>query len=298
MSETDPADGEATTVEWRRLSPDAVASPVVRRLPYLEVKLEHPELEPTAHGGRFVPDAVPYELDGTRRVFYWRSALAPSSAAPSDWELACASTHELVGVDALPSDGPALVTEEADGTTLVVDGTVGGDATTVRVRSYATPNVAVTDWSESGIELTVAGSDYELSAGERHRLSLPERHVEPLDGDRDSVTVTPELVVRYPGRRELHHPARGAGCRLFPSFGLDLDGVPNPLAVPTAAGELDRASLAADLGVDLSGRPYPERVLWQAFAYAAFDPHADATPSVSQLESGRVVVRPGRPRRG
>ncbi|WP_226023857.1 hypothetical protein [Halomicrobium salinisoli] len=298
MSEPGSADGAATTVEWRRLSPDAVASPVVRRLPYLEVKLEHPGLEPTARGGRFVPDAVPYELDGTPRVFYWRSALTPSSGEPSAWELTCASTHELVGVAALPSDGPALVTGAGDVTTLIVEGTVAGDATTCRVRSYDAPAVAVTDRSESGIELTVAGTDYELSAGERRRIALPEQRVEPLDGDRDPTTVAPELAVRYPGRRELHHPARGGGYRLFPSFGADLDEVANPLAVPTAAGELDHAALAADLGIDLSRRPYPERVLWQAFAYAAFDPHADGTPAVTQLESGHLVVRSERTRTG
>ncbi len=296
MSETDPADGEATTVEWRRLSPDAVASPVVRRLPYLELKLEHPELKPTAHGSRFVPDVVPYELDGTERVFYWRSALAPSSAEPSDWALACASTHDLVGVDALPADGPTLVTVDADGTTLVVDGTIGGDATTVRVGSYATPDVTVEARSESGIELSIEETGYEVSAGERRRITLAEQRVEPLAADRKPTTVAPELTVRYPGLRELHHPARDVEYRLFPSFGLDIDEVPTPLAVPTAAGELDHAALAADLGVDLSQRPYPERVLWQAFAYAAFDPHADATPSVTQLESGHVVIQSERTR--
>jgi hypothetical protein len=34
-------------------------------------------------------------------------------------------------------------------------------------------------------------------------------------------------------------------------------------------------------------------VLWQAFAYTAFDPHADATPELAQLETGHLVLRGG-----
>jgi hypothetical protein len=61
--------------------------------------------------------------------------------------------------------------------------------------------------------------------------------------------------------------------------------------VPTTAGELDDAALATAVGVELSARPYPERALWQAFAYTAFDPHADAAPALAQLPDGRIVFR-------
>lgn len=115
--------------------------------------------------------------------------------------------------------------------------------------------------------------------------------MEPSDSADGATTVTPELVVRYPGSRELHHPAPGADYRLFPSFGLELDDLPDPVPVPTTAGELDDAALATALGVDLSERPYPERVLWQAFAYTAFDPHSETTPELAQLEDGHLVVR-------
>jgi hypothetical protein len=291
MDEAATGDESRATVEWQSLAPNEVPRPVVRRLPHFELILEHPGLEPTAYGSRFFPDAVPYELDGTPRVFYWRSALGPSAGEPADWTLACATTHELVGVDSLPAAAPSLVTEGARGTTLVVDGTVAGDATTTIVESYDAPAVTL-DWArEDALLVTVDGTEQTLTPGDRRRLPCAERRVEPVDGD--PTTATPELVVRYPGRRELHHPAPGTAASLFPSFGLDLADVPNPLSVPTSAGELDDSTLATALGVDTSERPYPERVLWQAFAYTAFDPHADVTPGLAQLESGHILVREG-----
>jgi len=293
MDETTARDADPTAVEWRRLSADPIAPPVVRTLPYLECKLEHPGLEPDGHGDGFFPDAVPYELDGTARVFYWRPALDSGVGESGDWGLACATTRELVGVDSLPTAGPPLVVPGASGTELVVDGTIAGETTTCRVASYAEPDVTIEGRSESAVEVTVDGSEHAVPVGERRRIPLAERRVEGVRGDGGETEVAPELVVRYPGRRELHHPARGATYRLFPSFGLDLGAVPNPLSVPTAAGELDHDALAAELGVDPSRRPYPERVLWQAFAYTAFDPHGDATPELAQLDSGHVVVRAG-----
>lgn len=285
-------DGARTSVEWRRTPPDAVSAPIVRSLPYLELKLEHPALEPIAYGDRFFPDAVPYELGGASRVFYWRPAVAPSAAAPVNWELACATPHDFVGLDSLPADGPPLVTEGQSSTMLVVDGTIAGDTTTARVASYSVPGVSIDSRSAGEIELTVAGDDYSVLAGGRRRIGLPKQRVEPVGGDGES-TVTPELVVRFPGWRELHHPAPEATYRLFPSFDLDLDEIPNPLAVPTTTDELDDSALAAELGVDLSRRPYPERVLWQAFVYTAFDPHIEVTPELTQLETGHIVVRTG-----
>lgn len=286
------ADG-STNSSWREVPPEAVASPVIRNLPYLELKLEHPDLEPVGYGDRFFPDAVPYEYDGISRVWYWRPALAPSSDDPSTWELVCATTHELSGIDALPASVPSLVTQGTNGTTVVVDGIVGGDVTTSYVQSYTVPDVWVVRRTKTTIGLTVARNEYTINTGERRRIQLSDQRVKPVEQAGGPTTVTPELVIRYPGRRELHHPAEGTGYRLFPSFGLDLGTVPNPVPVPTAAGELDDAALAVELDVDLSNRPYPERVLWQAFAFTTFDPHDDTPPELTQLETGHIVLQRG-----
>lgn len=297
MDEETSMDDTRKMVEWRRNPPDMISDPLVRRIPYLELKLEHPGLEPTGYGEQFFPDVIPYELDGRRRIFYWRPALKPSVGNPSDWELACATTHELTGLETFPAGGPPLVTDNRDGTTLVVAGTIGGETTTRHVGSYTVPAISIDTCSDSEVELTVAGTEYSVSIGQRRRIRLDERRVEPSDEDSNPITVTPELVARYPGRRELHHPAPGATYRLFPSFGIELDEVPNPLSVPTAADELDDERLAAELGADHSQRPYPERVLWQAFAYTAFDPHSGVVPELTQLESGHIVRRTASRRR-
>ena len=269
---------------------DEVEPPLVRRLPYLEVKLEHPGLEPTSYGEGFFPDAVPYALAGSERVFYWRSAIHPAATAGS-WELVCATTGDLGGVASLPAELPPLVEADPEGTTVVVDGTVGGDATTARVRSYPTPTVRLVSATDETVRLSADGTEFAVEAGQRRRLTLPERSVEVVGEASTRRMVAPTLALRYPGRRELHHPAPGVSYHLFPSFGLDLEDVPRPLSVPTAAGELDHDALAARLGVDLSSRPYPERVLWQALAYEAFDPHADAVPTLVQLRTGHLVHR-------
>lgn len=291
MDIEESADDDLIPVEWRQISADAISSPIVQWVPYLELKLEHLDLEPGGHSDRFFPDAVPYNLDDVPRVFYWRPALTASANESEAWELACATTHELVGFDSLPVEGPSLVTVGASGTILVVDGTIAGDATTGHVASYTVPELTIDDRCDAGIELTVNGTDYSISVGERRRICLAEQCVQPIDGGSEPTTVTPELVVRYPGLRELHHPAHGATYRLFPSFGINLNEIPNPLPIPTMADELDDAALATKLGVNLSQRPYPERVLWQAFTYTAFDLHTDTTPELTQLETDHIVLR-------
>lgn len=157
-------------------------TPVAEQLRYFELKLEYPDLEPSGHGDRFFPDAIPYELDDVPRVFYRRPALAPSADEPEAWKLACATTHELVGFDSLPVDGPSLVTEGASGTTLVVDGTIAGDATTSYVASYTVPELTVDDRSETEIRSTVNGTEYSVSIGERRRIRLAEQCVQPVSG--------------------------------------------------------------------------------------------------------------------
>lgn len=279
----------ASTVEWHRIDATAVPAPLVRRVPYVEVKLEHPTLEPTGLGDQFFPDAVPCELDGSQRIFYWRGSLAESTDPGERWVAVSATTDALAGVSSLPARIGGLTTEPWTGVTLVVDGTVGGDTTTARVHSYDTPSVELAAVGDAEIELRVDGTLERVAAGERRRISLDERTVESLDGDDGPHSVTPELAVRYPGRREVHHPASGASYRLFPSFGIDLDDLSRRIDVPTAAGELDDGALADVLGVDLATRPYAERVLWQAFAYTAFDPHGGTVPALAQLRTGHIV---------
>lgn len=50
--------------------PSSVSEPAVETLPYAELKLEHPALEPDRYDESFFPSSVPYEREGTKRVFY------------------------------------------------------------------------------------------------------------------------------------------------------------------------------------------------------------------------------------
>ncbi|QCC57957.1 hypothetical protein NP511_05320 [Natrinema thermotolerans] len=283
---------ESTTpISWTRGSQDRPA-PLVERVPYVELRLEHPSLEADRFGDAFFPDAIPYEFRGERRVFYWRSVLPPDGPAPADWTGVCATTH---GLRALTADGtrsPPLWPQ--DGTTgdgaasgtdavheIIVDGTVAGDSTVAAVREYSPPAIAVRSADADAVSLETPAGSLSVPAGERTTVELSSRSVRSATGD-ETRTVTPQLRVRYPGPRTLYHPARGSDAALFPAFGLDLEALPNPVPVPTAAGELDDRGLAAALGIDLSERPYPERVLWQAVAYGAFDPHRETEPRLSQ----------------
>jgi len=91
----------------------------------------------------------------------------------------------------------------------------------------------------------------------------------------------------------VYHPAPGGNYHLFPSFGFDVDEIPNPLDVPTAWDELDHETLAETLDLDITSRPYPERVLWQAFAFTAFEPNARQSVELTQFPSGEIGVRVG-----
>lgn len=284
---------ETTDVEWEYVSHADLPEPIVRRVPYVELKLEHPDLDPSRYGESFFPDAVPYASGDDHRVFYWRPTLGAATSDPSAWAGVCATTDSLSAVTRDESHAPVLVSrqgEEREATEIVVEGTIAGDSTTTRVESYAVPDVEIRDLSGPRVELLADEEPHVVSAGERRRASLSERTVELPDRDGGPRSVGPQLVVRFPGERELHHPALGAEYRLFPSFGLELDALPASVAVPRTNGELDYAALAESLGVELSARPYPERVLWQAFAYTAFDPHADAVPRLSQFPTGHLAA--------
>ncbi|MGQ3413274.1 hypothetical protein ACT4ML_13540 [Natrinema sp. LN54] len=290
MDRSAPDSDRTTDSRWERSSGADRAEPIVERRPYVELALEHPDLEPTAYGDSFFPDAVPYALEGTHRVFYWRPALEPGSGEPSEWSGVCATTESLSPVTARASTDFDLVSRRDETTAVIVDGTIAGDSTRTLVESYAVPDVRIRALSESRLELLVDGTVVVVPAGTRRHVSIGERTVNRVDGGGGPTETSPELFVRFPGERELQHPAIGADYRLFPSFGLDLEAVPSPLAVPTANGELDYEALAASLGVDLSARPYPERVLWQAFAYTAFDPHADSVPALRQFPTGHLAL--------
>lgn len=290
MSDPVKPDGPTTAVEWAHSPAPDQPKPIVARRPSVELKLEHPDLDPSGYGDSFFPDAVPYEIDGTHRVFYWRPTLSTATADPDDWDGVCATTHGLSVVTPTEKRPPDLVSRRTETTELVVNGTIAGDSTTAVVDSYRTPDVRIDTLSESRVELIVDETHFEVPAGTRRRISLPEQSVERADEPGGEEVVSPELVVRFPGNRELHHPALDGVYRLFPSFGMDLSTVPNPVPVPTANGELDYLALATALGVDLAARPYPERVLWQAFAYEAFDPHASGTPELTQFDTGHLAL--------
>ncbi len=287
MDDTGTEDG-TTEISWVQSPRADLSTPMVESLPYVELKLEHPNLAPTSYGESFFPDAVPYEFDGDYRVFYWRPTLDTGTSEQPDWQGVCATTDTLSVVEKGRPYTPEFVSRRAE-TEVVVEGTIGGDSTTAVVRSYSAPDVRIREVTASRLELLADGTEYTVSSGTRRRISLSEQTVERADGD-GTMAVTPELVVRFPGERELHHPAPGAEYRLFPSFGLELDTVSNPAPVPTTNGELDHAAFATSLGVDLSDRPYPERVLWQAFAYTAFDPHTETVPRLTQFRTGHLAL--------
>lgn len=282
-------DSETVDVEWLRADGNR-SDPLVARAPYLELALEHPGLNATHADGRFFPDAVPYRLGDESRVFYWRSVLptdAQGSGAPSGF---WATTHELrlLGAGTGGLAGPRVVSSDGDVHEVVVDGTVAGDSTTARVRDYSPPPVSVQSLDATTAVVAAGDETATVAAGETASVALPEQAVVP-DGDSETVSVRPVLRVRFPGERTVYHPPGGEAA-VFPSFGLDLATVPEPVAVPTAHGELDHAALADALGVDLDARPFAERTLWQAFAYAAFDPHRDDRPRIRQTEADVLVV--------
>lgn len=286
-------EGDATTerelLSWRRAADRTAEPPLVKSLPYLELALEHPSLEPVQFGDAFFPDAVPYQLGDEFRVFYWQSIFR--DAGPLDgtpWDGVCATPDRLLaitGETTIP-----LTSKSQSRTEVVVDGTVAGDSTRTVVSDYRKPDIEVSHLSETECRLRIDGAEHVVPVGKRTRFTLDEQTVEtPTDG---TTTCTPELRVRFAGVRTLHHPALESHYLLFPSFGLSLDDVPNPLPVPISNDELDYERLADGVDIDLDDRPYPERVLWQAFAYTAFDPHRDAVATVQQLDTGHFCCWP------
>ncbi|WP_336328265.1 hypothetical protein [Halovenus sp. HT40] len=274
------------TVEWRPLPADRLDAPLVWTGPYVECKLEYPILEPTCLGDQFFPDSIPYESDTEHRVFYWRRRFPDVFPRPERWTGVCATTHELAALTADSSHTLSLTQSTPEGDELVVDGTIVGDSKTALVSECSPPTVELRRASDEAVELALDGESARITAGDRERIELSRRVVETEYGS--AISATPELTVRFPGRRTIYHP--GEEYCLFPPFGLDLAEIPNPLEVPTARGELDHDRLASAVGIDIAARPYPERILWQAFAVTAFDPHA-TTAEIAQFPSGELAVR-------
>ncbi|MFC6730723.1 hypothetical protein ACFQDG_18900, partial [Natronoarchaeum mannanilyticum] len=182
MSDPTPTDGETVPVEWRRAPSAELAPPLVERVPYVELALKHPDLEPTRYGESFFPDAVPYEYDTIHRVFYWRPALE-SATCRENWAGICATTDDLAVV---PASGERALdlTHPRDGATeVVVDGTVAGDSTRALVGSYSAPDVRIRALSSEWLELAVEGDELSIPAGARRRVALAERTVDRPDAD-------------------------------------------------------------------------------------------------------------------
>lgn len=279
---------DTASVDWRQLPPADCPEPLVRETAYVECKLEHSDLESTEFGDSFFTDAVPYRAESGHRIFYWRPVLDRSTET---WTGVCATPETLRPI---PPDDRArldLADQRSDVTRIVVDGTVAGDSTAARVRSYSAPKVCVESIGPNRCRLRVGDETHVFSAGTRTTIAFPEQRVRPGPAFETERTVTPRLSVRFPGLRTLCHPPTVGECRLFPSFGLSLDQLSNPLSIPCRHGELDYDALAEKLDVDLSARPYPVRVLWQAFAYTAFDPHREIVPEIGSNGNEYLLIR-------
>lgn len=208
---------------------------------------------------------------------------------PETWTGLCATTHELVPVVHGAFRTPTLFQTCDTGHEVVVDGTIVGDSKTALVSKYSGPDIELRHVTEDCVEFTVEGEPVLVPTGERKRIELSERAMETQYGT--SILTNPELVVRYPGTWTTYHPAPGGEYHLFPSFDVSLDDVPRPLRVPTTWGELDHEALAGALGLDSTRRPYPERILWQAFASTAFEPTGVRSTELTQFPSGLIAVR-------
>lgn len=298
-----PTDGRG---RWTRVPATDLPEPIVETAHYVELVLAHSTLPETRLAGSLWPSAMPYRLDGEDRVWFWRDRLAGGSR--DDWSDGTGSSAGWVatpdGLHTVPRTGPLapeLVTRTASGIEVVVDGMVAGESTTTVVEEYEPPAISVAELTPHAVELEIAGERALVGAGDRETFPLPTQTVECVEpptvddaagstaARRGSVSVTPRLHVRYPGARTLAHPAPGADYLLFPSFGLDLD-TQGRVPVDPAATSLDPAAVAESLGCDLDARPYAERVLWEAFVYAAFDPDCTSGTELAQFENGLLAV--------
>lgn len=282
---------------WRRRPASDLPPPIDERAPYVEAALDHAGLTATRLSGSFWPAVLPYSLDGDQRVVYWRDDLADADlpTVRAGWCATPDALHVARYGDAIRLDLAPVVD---GGRAVAVDATVAGETTTALVAGYRPPRLALAELTPHAAEFAVDGDRVVVPAGETRTLELATRTVNLLEapgesggrdgqehreggdstpGVGDAVEVTPTLRVRYPGHRRVVHPAPGVDYLVFPSFGVDLADSGRVPVDPDAA-DLDVEAVATVLGVDLDARPYAERVLWEAFAYAAFDPGREAWP--------------------
>lgn len=216
-----------------------------------------------------------------------------------------------------------LATPTDGGHEVAVDATVAGESTTAVVGGYTPPTVEIRDVTPDAVEIAVdathaTGASITVPAGERVDVDLAPQTVTVLespaaevrdggiaddgnganetandgtvDGHDEVVETTPVLQVRYPGDRRVYHPSPSGDALLFPSFGIDLEASGRVPIDPDDV-DLDLDAVADALGASLAARPYPERVLWEAFAYAAFDPGRDGVVALSQFADGLLAVQ-------
>ncbi|MFB6254619.1 MAG: hypothetical protein ABEI06_08420, partial [Halobacteriaceae archaeon] len=132
---------------------------------------------------------------------------------------------------------------------------------------------------------------YSIPQGPEQIILLPSQSVQliesPADPDTEIsdgiYTVSPRLTVRFRGRRQLFHPPIGASYLLFPSFGIDLDDVPNPIVIDQVNGDIDLESIADTMDARLDDRPYMERILWEAFVHIAFNSQRESNLHITQF---------------
>jgi hypothetical protein len=281
--DTDPASADG--VDWQRAAAEDRRVPVRRAVPYVEAVLEFRDLEPTRYGGAFFPDAVPYSLCGEDRVFYWQPVLDATTPPSGDWAALCATPYRVQPTTTPGPVDPRLTSD--DGQTVLVEGTVGGDATEVDLADPVAHAVTIERIDDDAAVVSASDDHHRIQRGQRAEVWLDATTVRLADGT--ETATTPVLTVRYPGVRAFYHPAIDATYRLFPSFGLDLAEVPRSVDVSTGPN-VDPEAVAEALGLNLSERPYPERVLWQAFVHTAFV--GDGPPTLGQFDDGLFAVWP------
>lgn len=280
--------GSTTPVAWVGKS-ESNASPIVKRLPYVEVQLSYPELNATHHNGVFFPHGVPYRVDDEERVFYWSDAVSSSSRSPCRWASVCATTWSVTPIVSRAATRPELWVDHDGRYEVVVDGDVTAEARTTMIRRPSPPAVTLTPYEESH-RIVTRSESIRLEVGDSYDQQLPPGQVVLDDEPNTDITVTPRLTVRYPGVRTLYHPAPGSDTVLFPSFGIDLETIPNPVPVQMTGETVDEQALAAELSVTLDERPYAERVLWQAFTYTVFGPHRSEPPRLARTDGDLLIL--------
>lgn len=282
----------ATPVTWIE-EPEPKASPIVKRLPYVEMQLSYPDLDATHHNGVFFPCGVPYQFDGERRVFYWTNTVFSSLLSPRQWGGICATTWDATPIVSGTATRPRLWTEHDSRYEVVSDGDITATARTAMIRDASPPVVYLVPFhGEPHCIVTRSGSEsVKVPRGDTHKQDLPPHQLILDGGSSEEVTATPQLTVRYLGIRTIYHPTLESDTVLFPSFGIDLEEIPNPVMVQTDGETVNEQVLADELGVALDERPYAERVLWQVFTYTAFGPHRSNPPQLTQTDSDLLILK-------